>query len=71
MTTRCLPRCPGRPRGYLLKDADQAEIVRAVRAVASGEAIFGPAIAARMLGYFAARQARLRDPGFPADRAGA
>ena len=28
--------------------------MRAVRAVASGEAIFGPAIAARMLGYFAA-----------------
>ena len=34
-------------RGYLLKDADQAEILRAVRAVASGEAIFGPAVATR------------------------
>ncbi len=28
-------------RGYLLKGADQAEIVRAIHAVATGEAIFG------------------------------
>ncbi len=41
-------------RGYLLKGAAQGEIVNAIRAVAAGQAIFGPAVAARMLGYFAA-----------------
>ncbi len=40
-------------RGYLLKGAEQDEIVRAIRAVAAGEAIFGPGIARRVLGYFA------------------
>ena len=39
-------------RGYLLKGARKAEIVRAVRAVASGEAIFGADIATRLMGYF-------------------
>ena len=32
-------------RGYLLKGAAQAETLRAIRAVANGEAILGPAIA--------------------------
>jgi DNA-binding NarL/FixJ family response regulator len=41
-------------QGYVLKEADQDEIVRAVHAVVAGEAIFGPRIAARVLGYFAA-----------------
>lgn len=41
-------------RGYLLKGADQDEIVRAIRAVAAGEAIFGPEIAARVVDHFAA-----------------
>jgi DNA-binding NarL/FixJ family response regulator len=40
-------------RGYLLKGADQDEIVGAIRAVAAGQAIFGPGIASRVLGYFA------------------
>jgi DNA-binding NarL/FixJ family response regulator len=40
-------------RGYLLKGAPKAEVVRSIRAVASGEAIFGPAIARRLMGYFA------------------
>ncbi|WP_433373141.1 response regulator [Streptosporangium sp. CA-115845] len=35
-------------RGYLLKGANQAEIGRAITAVANGEAIFGPAIARRV-----------------------
>jgi DNA-binding NarL/FixJ family response regulator len=52
-------------RGYLLKDGDQTEIVRAVRAVASGEAIFGPAVATRMLGYFAAAKPAAVLPAFP------
>jgi DNA-binding NarL/FixJ family response regulator len=41
-------------RGYLLKGAGQAEITGAIRAVAAGQAIFGPGVAARVLGYFAA-----------------
>jgi DNA-binding NarL/FixJ family response regulator len=40
-------------RGYLLKGADQEEIVRAIRAAAAGEAIFGPEIAARVVSHFA------------------
>lgn len=40
-------------RGYLLKGADGEETIRAIRSVAGGEAIFGPAIAARLAGYFA------------------
>lgn len=41
-------------RGYLLKGAGQAEITGAIRAVAAGQAIFGPGVAARVLGYFSA-----------------
>ena len=41
-------------RGYLLKDADKDEVVRAIVAVDKGEAIFSPAIAQRMMQYFAA-----------------
>ena len=40
-------------RGYVLKGAEQQEIARAITAVAAGEAIFGPAIATRVLAYFA------------------
>jgi DNA-binding NarL/FixJ family response regulator len=40
-------------RGYLLKGARQEEIERAIRAVAAGEAIFGPGIARRLLGLVA------------------
>ena len=42
-------------RGYLLKGSDQNELLRAIRAVAAGEAIFGPAIAARLMAYFSSR----------------
>jgi DNA-binding NarL/FixJ family response regulator len=40
-------------RGYLLKGAEQDEIVRAIRAAAAGEAIFGPQIAQRIIAHFA------------------
>jgi DNA-binding NarL/FixJ family response regulator len=40
-------------RGYLLKGALKAEILRAIRGVYSGEAIFGPAIARRLTQFFA------------------
>ncbi len=41
-------------RGYLPKDADKDEVVRAIVAVERGEAIFSPAIAQRMIQYFSA-----------------
>ncbi len=41
-------------RGYLLKGADQDDVERAIRSVAAGEAVFGAAVASRLLGYFAA-----------------
>ena len=44
-------------RGYLLKDADKDEVVRAIVAVERGEAIFSPAIAQRMIQYFSASSA--------------
>ena len=41
-------------RGYVLKGADQEEMLRAVRCAARGEALFCPAIAARLTRFFAA-----------------
>lgn len=52
-------------RGYLLKGADKAEILRAIRAVHSGEAIFGPAIAQRLVSYFTALRQPAAQPPFP------
>lgn len=40
-------------RGYVLKGARHEEMLRAIRAVAQGEAIFSPAIAARLMDFFA------------------
>jgi DNA-binding NarL/FixJ family response regulator len=39
-------------RGYILKGAPKQEMLRAIRAVANGEAIFSPAIARRLMGFF-------------------
>jgi DNA-binding NarL/FixJ family response regulator len=39
-------------RGYLVKGAAQEEILGAILAVARGEAVFGPAVASRVLDYF-------------------
>ncbi|MEU7748661.1 response regulator transcription factor [Nonomuraea sp. NPDC049158] len=50
-------------RGYLLKGAQQDEIARAIHAVAAGQAIFGPGVARRVLGFFATPPA-VQDP-FP------
>jgi DNA-binding NarL/FixJ family response regulator len=52
-------------RGYLLKDADQEEVLRAVKAVSRGEAIFSPAIAERLIHYFAALRPTTADLAFP------
>jgi DNA-binding NarL/FixJ family response regulator len=40
-------------RGYVVKGAEPAEVLRAIRAVADGEAIFSPGIAERLIHYFA------------------
>lgn len=39
--------------GYLVKGAQQDEIIRAVRSVADGQAIFGPTVARRIVEFFA------------------
>jgi DNA-binding NarL/FixJ family response regulator/class 3 adenylate cyclase len=39
-------------RGYVLKGAHHDEILQAIRAVAAGQAVFGPAIAVRMMNFF-------------------
>ena len=40
-------------RGYLLKGADPTEVERAVRAVANGEILLGPSVAARAVAFLA------------------
>ena len=52
-------------RGYVLKDADEEEVVLSIRAVGSGEAIFSPAIATRVLAYFAKPAQGPRPRAFP------
>jgi DNA-binding NarL/FixJ family response regulator len=52
-------------RGYLIKGARQAELLRAVRAVAEGGAVFGPAIARRMVDFFAAAAKASMTSAFP------
>ncbi|HEX6299947.1 MAG TPA: response regulator transcription factor [Acidimicrobiia bacterium] len=43
--------CAG-AQGYVLKGADKADVLRTVRAVARGEALFGPAMARRLTTFF-------------------
>lgn len=52
-------------RGYLLKEAEAADIARAVRAAARAEAVFGPRIADRVLAFFASSRARSAAVPFP------
>ena len=40
-------------RGYILKDADEEDLVRAMRSVAAGDSLFSPSIATRVLAFFA------------------
>ena len=51
-------------RGYILKEADEEEVLRAIRAVARGEAIFGPAIARRLVHFFS-KPGLSSNPVFP------
>ena len=53
-------------RGYLLKEAGPDDIVRSITAVARGEAVFGPAVARRIMDYFASGPPATSGPGpFP------
>src|SRR6266849_1977495 len=52
-------------RGYLLKGADQADVLRAIGVAAHGEAIFSPPIARRLMQYFANMQPVLPASAFP------
>jgi DNA-binding NarL/FixJ family response regulator len=52
-------------RGYVLKDAEEDEMIRAIKAVAQGEAIFSPAIATRLIDYFAGTQTSSHAGAFP------
>lgn len=53
-------------RGYLLKDAGREEVLRAVRAVGTGEAIFSASIARRFMDYFAELRPVPTRQAFPA-----
>src|SRR5215831_8236425 len=48
-------------RGYVVKGAEPSEVLRAIRAVADGEAIFSPAIAERLIHYFTTPPAAMSD----------
>ena len=52
-------------RGYVLKDAEKDEMLRAIRAVGSGEAIFSPAIATRLIDFFSAPRPAVPPQTFP------
>jgi DNA-binding NarL/FixJ family response regulator len=51
--------------GYLLKDSRQDEVLRAIQAVANGEAIFSPGVARRMMGFFKSSSRSEQLPAFP------
>lgn len=42
-------------RGYMLKEADGAELLQSIRIVGSGSAVFSPDIASRMMSFFDVR----------------
>jgi len=52
-------------RGYMLKDSDEEEMLRAIRAVGDGEAIFSSAIATRLRDYFASSRQVIPEEVFP------
>lgn len=52
-------------RGYVLKDAQEEEMLRAIRAVGSGEAIFSPVVATRLIDYFAMPRPNIAQELFP------
>jgi DNA-binding NarL/FixJ family response regulator len=58
-----LPAIKAGATGYLLKDAPRADLLRAVRAAARGEAVLSPSVAARLMSRFRAPGAGRAGPG--------
>jgi len=52
-------------RGYVLKDAEKENILRAIQAVGNGEAIFSPTIATRLIDFFSTQSSALPKEIFP------
>jgi DNA-binding NarL/FixJ family response regulator len=52
--TSVFPAIRAGARGYLLKNTEQDELLRAIQTVANGGAVFSPGIAQRVLGYLSA-----------------
>ncbi|HEY6405955.1 MAG TPA: response regulator transcription factor [Ktedonobacteraceae bacterium] len=52
-------------RGYILKEANEVEVLRAIRAVSSGDAIFSVTIAQRLIDFFATPRPAALAPPFP------
>lgn len=52
-------------RGYILKDTDEGEMIRAIRSVGNGQAIFSSTIASRLMDYFSTAQTHFPDNIFP------
>ena len=52
-------------RGYILKDANEVEVVRAIRAVSGGDAIFSATIAQRLIDFFAGPRSSVPSLPFP------
>ena len=52
-------------KGYLLKDSGGEGVVHAIRAVTSGEAVFGPGVAERIIGYFSVPRPAAPQRTFP------
>jgi DNA-binding NarL/FixJ family response regulator len=49
--------------GFLIKDTEPAELLRAVRVVANGGSLLSPGVTRRVIGEFAARRPRRPHPG--------
>jgi DNA-binding NarL/FixJ family response regulator len=52
-------------RGYVLKDADRAEILSVIRTAHRGEAYFGAEVAKRLMGFFSGSQSTAPSQAFP------
>jgi DNA-binding NarL/FixJ family response regulator len=52
-------------RGYVLKGAKPEEVLRAIRVVAGGDAIFSPSVANRLIDFFGGLRAEVVPQSFP------
>ncbi len=52
-------------RGYILKDTDEEEMIRAIQAVGNGEAIFSPSIANHLMDFFSSSRKQIPSDVFP------